>query len=709
MRKCNIHINNDGTVSVADTTDYVGEHRATELDILLNSELINNGISYYTLRFKPGAALKNPPNCVMTSDMIPSSDISKNTLSYRLPEALTCFGSLDVQVLAHCVTDTNEVTEIIKSPVFRVLFEPSISGEDEMFAEEARGFTALIHTALAQLNLTIDEAEELCDKINDAYENGELNGPVIMPHVSEDGTLSWSNDAGLENPPPVNIKGEKGDKGDKGDKGEDGKFSDEMADEIAANTAARHIHGNKQLLDSLTESMIGTLDVYHDLPETANDGEICIYSPANVPTVADSGKLIYVDWDVFNKTFAEEDFTEFTITFFDADGSEVGYIYATSWDNGDGGYNTVFEYTKSNEQWYITFIGGVFDEESSSYIKGQTTTYFTKAPTSFTLPVFSSLESEHYNINGDVFYAPIKLMVYRNGWYEYTSAATVDVSIGYGYELPKVAKEGDLFLLAPQNTLTLADSGKKIYIDWEKFRQPSEISDPNYAAYAQIGFSGNGGSNFTIEPVRDQENSVLNLSCYFSENDSYYFGAVFINGFLDSAELDINGTTTKYYGIEELPNYFLLPQVDEEYCNEVHNNGYLFHTEYRLMKYQGGEWIGAVEIPTKISSLENDSGFITAKDIPANRIEMTESTAIISPDTDYSFGECETLTIALAEGDKSKRNEYMFSFISGATPTVLILPDSIKWANELTVETHKRYEVSILDNIGLWCAVEVNE
>lgn len=48
----------------------------------------------------------------------------------------------------------------------------------------------------------------------------------------------------------------------------------------------------------------------------------------------------------------------------------------------------------------------------------------------------------------------------------------------------------------------------------------------------------------------------------------------------------------------------------------------------------------------------------------------------------------------------------MFSFTSGATPTVLTLPSSVQWANELTVEANKRYEISIVDNIGLWCAVD---
>ena len=48
------------------------------------------------------------------------------------------------------------------------------------------------------------------------------NGATFYPDVSADGIISWTNDRGLPNPNPVNIKGEKGDKGDKGDRGEQG-------------------------------------------------------------------------------------------------------------------------------------------------------------------------------------------------------------------------------------------------------------------------------------------------------------------------------------------------------------------------------------------------------------------------------------------------------------------------------------------------------
>ena len=47
-------------------------------------------------------------------------------------------------------------------------------------------------------------------------------GTVFVPSVDEFGNLTWSNDAGLETPPEVNIKGEQGLPGNDGLQGEPG-------------------------------------------------------------------------------------------------------------------------------------------------------------------------------------------------------------------------------------------------------------------------------------------------------------------------------------------------------------------------------------------------------------------------------------------------------------------------------------------------------
>jgi hypothetical protein len=51
---------------------------------------------------------------------------------------------------------------------------------------------------------------------NSGGSGGGENGATFYPSVTENGDLSWSNDKGLENPAPVNIKGPKGDTPEKG-------------------------------------------------------------------------------------------------------------------------------------------------------------------------------------------------------------------------------------------------------------------------------------------------------------------------------------------------------------------------------------------------------------------------------------------------------------------------------------------------------------
>ena len=47
-------------------------------------------------------------------------------------------------------------------------------------------------------------------------------GTTFTPFVSEDGTLSWTNDGGKENPASVNIKGPQGVQGPQGEPGATG-------------------------------------------------------------------------------------------------------------------------------------------------------------------------------------------------------------------------------------------------------------------------------------------------------------------------------------------------------------------------------------------------------------------------------------------------------------------------------------------------------
>lgn len=99
------------------------------------------------------------------------------------------------------------------------------------------------------------------------------------------------------------------------------------------------------------------------------------------------------------------------------------------------------------------------------------------------------------------------------------------------------------------------------------------------------------------------------------------------------------------------------------------------------------------------------SGYYTKKEIDDMRgrveVEGSEVTQELKPGILYVFGEVTSLTLTFASGDTDIREEYMFEFTSGATPTTLSLPDDVKWIGDSTIEASKTYQVSIVNNIAV--------
>ena len=90
------------------------------------------------------------------------------------------------------------------------------------------------------------------------------------------------------------------------------------------------------------------------------------------------------------------------------------------------------------------------------------------------------------------------------------------------------------------------------------------------------------------------------------------------------------------------------------------------------------------------------------KNYEVETIESTETTLELQPNKFYKFGEVTELNLSLAEiTDNTQLNEFMFEFISGETATTLILPDTIKWADNPEIEANKIYQCSIVNNVGL--------
>lgn len=114
-------------------------------------------------------------------------------------------------------------------------------------------------------------------------------------------------------------------------------------------------------------------------------------------------------------------------------------------------------------------------------------------------------------------------------------------------------------------------------------------------------------------------------------------------------------------------------------------------------------------VPTNVGAFTNDAGYITSSSIAnkANKITIvnygtSSTTTMLSENIYYIWGEVASLTLTLGTpADASKLSEYMFEFQSGATPTTLSLPSSVKWVETPTIEANKTYQVSIVDNIAI--------
>ena len=152
--------------------------------------------------------------------------------------------------------------------------------------------------------------------------------------------------------------------------------------------------------------------------------------------------------------------------------------------------------------------------------------------------------------------------------------------------------------------------------------------------------------------------------------------------------------------------------------------------------------IDGIVVPTKLSELENDSGYAKTTEIPDKlpnpqkltftggvtaeydgsgavtvtipesggsggtvRIEKesTDTTVELEPNKLYVFPEMTELSVTLAEpSDTGIVSEYHFVFQSGSTATTLTIPDTIKIPSGFTVDANKIYEISIME--GCLCS-----
>lgn len=168
----------------------------------------------------------------------------------------------------------------------------------------------------------------------------------------------------------------------------------------------------------------GGIPVVHELPTDAQDGDICLYSPANTIELCDSGKRIYFDWEEFAKPVGDDEATlleaysganyeekwTFLISGYRLNSNEIGFSieYRPSAESEDYTYFTVQLDTSRLVEAYLS-VAENGEEIITEYSS------IDEIPKYFDLPKFENLTVNEKTGNAFLFYAPYRLMVYRGG------------------------------------------------------------------------------------------------------------------------------------------------------------------------------------------------------------------------------------------------------------------------------------------------------
>lgn len=108
-------------------------------------------------------------------------------------------------------------------------------------ATTASNYASAARSSASEAKAYMDTTKDLSENVN-----------VFVPTVDADGTLTWTNKAGLSNPAAVNIKGAKGDPGPQGPKGDEVTIDEELS-ATSVNPVQNKIV--KVAIDNVTDSI----------------------------------------------------------------------------------------------------------------------------------------------------------------------------------------------------------------------------------------------------------------------------------------------------------------------------------------------------------------------------------------------------------------------------------------------------------------------
>ena len=334
-----------------------------------------------------------------------------------------------------------------------------------------------------------------------------------------------------------------------------------------------------------------------------------------------------------------------------------------------------------------------------------------------------------------------------------SGAITIDCSsLPIVTALPTDPQPGETVLLIPQNTVTLRESGRELTTsgellqaaavsEWQELlRQPAsrcpfyfnlrragelvgflsvtsdweegDAGQPglslDYTGWDRLRWGGSevrmaddGGVISRVETVTNSGKSFLRLWLYYGEVQTVTFDTGSRPDYIDipidsvadtsvsQGELTLNGTELDL-GMDAL-------------AADSHT-----HRNKATLDQLAFASVGGTSLLTYDNRLAG---------LPPIRNENDPFTGAIVPHVLYRFGSAlsnpiTSLTVtglSTSNAHAGLAAEYLLEFVTGATVPTVTLPASVEWANEPTFEPNKHYQISILNNVALWCAVDVEE
>lgn len=171
------------------------------------------------------------PDC---TQVINPATISGNVVTIELSDQC-----LTVAGLCSCEIQFYRGTQQLTTAMFRVSVQPGVYDADALessdeylslskITADAAEATTNAQQAADDANSAADNANQAADNANNAAEKANQaadnvkDGTTYIPSVSTEGIISWTNEQGLPNPDPVNIKGPAGPQGERGAQGKVG-------------------------------------------------------------------------------------------------------------------------------------------------------------------------------------------------------------------------------------------------------------------------------------------------------------------------------------------------------------------------------------------------------------------------------------------------------------------------------------------------------